>query len=109
MELAATAFLAASVAAGFGLSYLIGVPLLLEERMAFGAVLGAAAVAGLGFTLALFVRDVTALTVLLALGIVLVVAAAAVASYRKLIGAEIADARARWLASPRSPGHPWPL
>jgi hypothetical protein len=97
------------VAAGFGLSYLIGVPLLLEERMAFGAVLGAAAVAGLGFALALFVRDVTALTVLLALGIVLVVAAAAVASYRKLIGAEIAEARARWLASPRSPGHPWPL
>jgi hypothetical protein len=97
------------VAAGFGLSYLIGVPLLLEERIAFGAVLGAAAVAGLGFALALFVRDVTAFTVLLALGIVLVVAAAAVASYRKLIGAEIADARARWLASPRSPGHPWPL
>ena len=97
------------MAAGFGLSYLIGVPLLLEERMAFGAVLGGAAVAGLGFALALLVRDVTALTVLLALGIVLVVAAAAVASYRKLIGAEIADARARWLASPRSPGHPWPL
>ena len=97
------------MAAGFGLSYLIGVPLLLEERIAFGAVLGAAAVAGLGFALALFVRDVTAFTVLLALGIVLVVAAAAVASYRKLIGAEIADARARWLASPRSPGHPWPL
>ena len=97
------------MAAGFGLSYLIGVPLLLEERIAFGAVLGAAAVAGLGFPLALFVRDITALTVLLALGIVLVVAAAAVASYRKLIGAEIADARARWLVSPRSPGHPWPL
>ncbi|HMJ39901.1 MAG TPA: hypothetical protein VK606_10145 [Verrucomicrobiae bacterium] len=109
MELAAAAFLAACVVAGFGLTYLIGIPALLEERIAFGAVLGAAAVAGLGFALALFVRDVTALTALLALGIVLVVAAAAVASYRKLIGAEIADARARWLASPRSPGHPWPL
>lgn len=97
------------MAAGFGLTYLIGVPLLLEERIAFGAVLGAAAVAGLGFALALVVRDVTLLTVLLALGIVLVIAGVAVSLWRKLIGAEIADARARWLASPRSPGHPWPL
>jgi hypothetical protein len=109
LELAAAAFLAACAAAGFGLTYLIGVPLLLEERIAFGAVLGAMAVAGLGFALALMVRDVTLLTVLVALGIVLVIAGLAVFLWRKLIAAEIADARARWLASPRSPGHPWPL
>jgi hypothetical protein len=97
------------VAAGLGLTYLIGVPLIFEERIVFGAVLGATAVAGAGFVLALVVRDITVLTVLLALGIVLAVSAVAVVLWRKLIVAEIVDARTRWLAHPRSPGHPWPL
>lgn len=97
------------MAAGFGLTYLIGVPLLFEERIVFGAVLGAMAVAGMGFVVSLLVRDVTAWTVLLALGTVLLVAAGAVARHRALIGAELVEARARWLASPGSPRHPWPL
>jgi hypothetical protein len=109
LELAAAAFLAACVVAGFGLTYLIGIPLLLEERIAFGSVLGAMAVAGLGFLLALAIRDVTAPTVLVSLGIVLLIAAVAAARNRNLIAAEIGDARTRWLTSPRSAGHPWPF
>jgi hypothetical protein len=109
LELAAAAFLAACVVAGFGLTYLIGVPLLLEERIAFGAVLGATAVAGLAFALALLARDVTAWMALLALGTLLVMAAVAIARHGKLMRAEIAGARMRWLAPLRSPGHPWPL
>jgi hypothetical protein len=97
------------VAAGFGLTYLIGVPLLLEERIAFGAVLGATAVTGLAFAFALVARDVTLLVVLVPLGIVLAIAGVAIVLWRKLISAEIVDARRRWVASPRSPGHPWPL
>ena len=97
------------MAAGFGLTYLIGVQLLLEERIAFGAVLGATAVTGLAFVLALAVRDVTLLVVLLALGIVLAIAGVSTVLWRKLIGAEIVDARRRWLGSPRSPGHTWPF
>jgi hypothetical protein len=109
LELAPAAFLAACVAAGFGLTYLIGIALLLEERIAFGAVLGATAVAASGFLLSLVVRDVTVATVLLALGIALLVAAVAVATQAKLVRADIAEARTRWWSSPRSPGHPWPL
>jgi len=109
LELAAAAFLAACVVAGFGLTYLIGIPLLLEERIAFGSVLGAMAVAGLGFLLALVIRDLTALTVLVSLGMMLLVAAVAAARNRNLIAAEISDARTRWLTSPRSAGHPWPF
>jgi hypothetical protein len=109
LELAPAAFLAACVAAGFGLTYLIGVPLLLEERLAFGAVLGATAVAASSFVLSLVVRDVTAVTVLVALGIAVLVAAVAVATRLKLVRADIAEARTRWRSSLRSPRHPWPL
>jgi hypothetical protein len=97
------------VAAGFGLTYLIGLGLLLEERIAFGAVLGATAVAALSLVLSLVIHDVTALTVLAALGFVALVGAAAAAWQRKQLVADIAEARVRWGASPRTPGHPWPL
>jgi hypothetical protein len=109
LELAPAAFLAAGVAAGFGLTYLIGLGLLLEERIVFGAVLGATAVAALSLVLSLVVHDVTALTVLAALGFVALVGAAAAAWQRKQLAADIAEARARCGASPRTPGHPWPL
>jgi hypothetical protein len=109
LELAPAAFLAACVAAGFGLTYLVGIALSLEERIAFGAVLGAMAVAAAGFVVSLAVRDVTGVTVVLALVIVILAAAAAVATRMKLVRADIADARSRWWSSPRSPGHPWPL
>jgi len=109
LELAPAAFLAACVAAGFGLTYLIGIGLLLEERIVFGAVLGATAVAALSLVLSLAVRDVTALTVLAALGFVVLLGAAALAWQAKQLVVDLAGARARWWASPRTPGHPWPL
>ena len=95
--------------AGFGITYLIGISLYLEERIAFGAVLGAAAVAASSFVLASAVRDVTALTVLLGLGIALVVAGIALATHMRQFSADLAEARTRWLTPFGSPGHPWPL
>jgi hypothetical protein len=97
------------VAAGFGLTYLIGLSLLLEERIAFGAVLGAAAVAAVTFVLSLAVRDVTPLTVLLGFGLVVLGAAAVLTWQLKEVRADLDAARARWFVSPRTPGHPWPL
>ncbi len=95
--------------AGFGLTYLTGIALSLEERIVFGTVIGAAAVAGVSFVFSLIVRDVTVVTVLLALGIVFLVAAAAVAKQMANVRGDFADARTRWLAPPRTPGHPWPV
>ena len=109
MELGATAYLALCVVAGFGITYLTGIALHLEERIAFGAVLGAMAVASASFVLSLAVRDVTVLTVLAGLVIALGAAAAAVVWQSNRLRVDLADARARWLAPLRSPGHPWPL
>jgi hypothetical protein len=97
------------VAAGFGLTYLIGIALYLEERIAFGTVLGAMAVAVSSFALSLAVRDVTFTTALFGLGVSLLVAVVALAKQMKLVRADLAEARTRWLVSPRSPGHPWPV
>ena len=64
-------------AGGFGLTYLVGLGLLLEERIAFGAVLGGTIVSGASLLVSLVVRDVTPPTVLAALGFVVLVGAAA--------------------------------
>ncbi|HEV1991479.1 MAG TPA: hypothetical protein VGR34_01280, partial [Candidatus Dormibacteraeota bacterium] len=109
MELTPAIFLAACVAAGYGLTYLIGLALSVEERIAFGALIGVTAVTVVSFVISLVVRDVTVVTVLLALGIVLLVAAVSVATHISQVRSDIADGRTRWLASPRSPGHPWPV
>ena len=95
--------------AGYGLTYLTGVGLLFEERIAFGAVLGAMAVASISFLLSLAARDVTAATVLAALALALLVAAGSIVRHYAEVRAELAEARGRWLASPRTPGHPWPF
>jgi hypothetical protein len=97
------------VAAGYGLTYLIGLGLTVEERIAFGTVIGAAAVTAVSVLMSLVVRDVTVVTVLPALGLVLLAAAGSVAAHKNLLRSDLADARMRWLASPRSPGHPWPV
>jgi hypothetical protein len=97
------------VAAGYGLTYQVGIALLLEERIAFGAVLGAMAVTALSFLLSLAVRDVTVVTVVAALAVSVLAGMGSIALHRKQFRADFADARVRWLASPRSPGHPWPL
>jgi hypothetical protein len=103
------AFLAACVVAGFGLTYLSGIGLMLEERIAFGAVLGAMTVAAVSFLLSLTARDVTVVTVLAALALVLLAAAVSVVRNGAQVRADFGEARGRWLASPRTPGHPWPL
>src|SRR6266853_3234887 len=109
LELATAAYLASCVVAGFGITYLTGIALNLEERVAFGAVLGAIAVTASSFVLSLVVRDVTALTVLLGLAIALAAAAASVVRHFGQLRRDLTDARTRWMAPPRSPGHPWPL
>ena len=96
------------MAAGFGITYLTGIALNLEERVAFGAVLGAIAVTAASFVLSLVARDVTLLTVLLGLAIALAAAAAAVVRDLGQLRRDLADVRNRWMAPPRSPGHPWP-
>src|SRR5258708_2617844 len=63
--------LAGCVVAGFGITYLSGSNLNLEERLAFGTVLGAMAVAAAGFIVSMLAHDVTAFTVLVGLAIAL--------------------------------------
>src|SRR5438105_2473888 len=110
LELAASVlFLAACAAAGFGITYLTGIALNFEERLVFGAVLGAAAVSATTFIPALLIRDVTLLTVLSGLGAALALGAVAVLASRARLGSDWADARARWTRPLRDPGHPWPL
>ena len=67
MELAPAIFLAACVAAGYGLTYLIGLALSVEERLAFGTVIGAAAVSGVSLVISLVVVAAGILVTLLAL------------------------------------------
>ena len=97
------------VVAGFGITYLSGVDLNLEERLAYGTVLGAMAVSAVSFILSMLVRDVTVLTVLLGLSIALAAGAGAAIAARDRVASDLADAAARWWRSPRSAGHPWPL
>ena len=97
------------VLAGFGITYLSGAALNLEERLAFGTVLGAMAVAATSFVLSMLVRDVTAITVLLGLALALALGAGAAFARRELLTADVTDAASRWWASPRTSGHPWPF
>ena len=101
--------LAGCVVAGFGITYLCGADLVLEERLALGTVLGAMAVAAASFIVSMVVRDVTVTTVLLGLVVALAAGAGAAIVERDRLAADLADAAARWWRSPRSAGHPWPL
>jgi len=109
LELAAGLFLGACAAAGFGITYLSGVPLNLEERITFGAVLGPMAVAGASFVISLAVREVTLLTVLGGLVLGAGAGVAGIVVGWPQAGLDLADARRRWLAPLRSPDHPWPF
>jgi hypothetical protein len=101
--------LAACVVAGFGITYLSQVELNLEERIAFGTVLGAMAVATVSFILSMAIRDVTLFTVLTATLGTTAVALAILVLNRRQLGDDLFDARARWTRPLTSPGHPWPL
>ncbi|HYL09033.1 MAG TPA: hypothetical protein VEU76_10810, partial [Candidatus Udaeobacter sp.] len=109
MELAAVIFLVACALAGFGVTYLSGLALTLEERIVFGVALGVVVVAVPGFLASLAVRDVTASTVGFGLVVGLALGAAGIATDRRQLVLDAAGARTRWLAAPRTPGHPWPL
>ena len=109
MELAAAFFLVACAATGFGVTYLSGVALKLEERLAFGVVLGPMLVAAATFLPSLAVRDVTVGTVLGGLAVALGAGAVGLLLDRGLMVADWRDARRRWLRPWRAPGHPWPL
>jgi hypothetical protein len=101
--------LAGCLVAGFGITYLCGVDLILEERLAFGTVLGAMAVAAASFVVSTVARDVTALTVVFGLAAATAAGAVAAIAGRDRLAADLADAAARWLRSPRTAGHPWPF
>ena len=101
--------LAACVVAGFGITYLSQVELNLEERIAFGTVLGAMAIATVSFVLSMAVRDVTLFTVLTATLATTAVGLAIMVLNRGQLAADLLDARARWTRPLTSPGHPWPL
>lgn len=100
--------LAAAAVGGFGLTYLAGLPLDLEERLAFGLVIGGMAVALLVWLLAMLFGFSLA-TVTAAAALAAAAGGATVARRRNLVAADLASARARWLSAPASPGHPWPL
>ena len=109
LELAPAFFLAACVVAGFGITYGSGIALSIEERIAFGAVLGAMFVAATTFLESLLVRNVTVPTVLNGLLASLLIGAAAAFTHRDQVGSDLSDARRRWSGSLRTSAHPWPL
>ena len=100
--------LLACVVAGFGITYLAGLPMTLEERFFFGSVLGAMAVAAIGFVIAslfgLGWPGVTAAALL-----ALAVSAAGWFSGRGQVAGEVRELAARWARPPAAGGHPWPL
>ncbi len=106
---AAAILLIGCVVAGFGITYLSGIALNLEERLAFGAVLGAMAVSLTTFALSMVVRDVTVATVITGIAVALGAGIAAAIADRGRLAADVSDAIARWTSPLRSPGHPWPL
>jgi hypothetical protein len=104
VPLAAALYLAAGAAAGFGITYLSGAPLNLEERIVFGAVLGAMGVAVATFVPALLIRDVTTVTAWTGVVVAIAAGAGAVVVARGQVLVDWADARRRW-----SSWQPWPL
>jgi hypothetical protein len=96
-------FLVACALVGFGISFSSGLPLTFEERLAFGAVIGALSVSLLDLLLALFF-GLTAATVLAGLAALAAVALAAVWANRPALAGDLREAAARW-----SRREPWPL
>ena len=109
MELAAGLFLAAAAVAGFGITYWSGIAFSLEERIAFGTVVGAMAVAATSFVASLAAREVVAATALIGLGASVAAGLAGMALNRSALRLELAAARGRWSSDLRAPSHPWPL
>jgi hypothetical protein len=96
LELATGCFLAACAAAGFGITYFAGVALNLEERIAFGVVLGAMGVTLATFAGSLVARDVTAWTVAAGFVIAVLLGIGGLVACRTQLAADWRDARDRW-------------
>ncbi|MDR0360635.1 MAG: hypothetical protein LBJ87_14375, partial [bacterium] len=99
----AAAVLAGSVAAGWGLTYLSGLELRAEERLAAGALAGTMLFCAIAFLLAL-AAGLTVGTVLAALLLTCAAGAAGWWVGRERVRAELLDAAGRWRAA-----EPWPL
>jgi hypothetical protein len=96
------------VVAGFGLSYLSGLDLSLEERVFFGTVIGAMAVSIAGFAAATLL-GFSALSVWLSALFALAVSAAGWFRGRRQVLPDLRSLTDGWARNPRTPGHPWPL
>ena len=100
--------LVVALVAGFGLTYLAGIALSIEERLFFGTVVGAMAVTLFGLLLAL----PFGLTLATALAACVAALAASSPGWWRALGLiadEVAEARSRWTARVTAPGHPWPV
>ena len=91
------------VVVGWGLTYLSGLPLTLEERLAYGTVIGGVAVAMIVFLLAM-ILGLSLATVLAGLALALAVSVCGWRPGRDLLSAELGDALERWRRL-----EPWPL
>ena len=101
--------LAGCIVAGLGITYLSGVALTFEERIAYGTVLGAMAVAALSFIFSMVVRDVTGTTVLAATAIAVVAGSGVAAVNRSVLASDLRDLGVRWSPPLTTAGHPWPV
>jgi hypothetical protein len=101
--------LAGCLVAGFGITYLSGVALTFEERIAYGTVLGGMALASVSFVFSMVARDVTAATVLIATAIAGAAGCLITFRQRSMLAADVADLRERWSRPLGTAGHPWPL
>jgi len=99
----AAVLLLSCVVAGWGLTYLAGLPLTLEERLAYGTVIGAVGVAIFVFLVAMAL-GLSLATVAFAQGLALAGSAWGWRRGRNQLGAELKDALERWRRL-----EPWPL
>jgi len=99
----AVAVVVACVFSGAGLTYLSGLRLSIEERLAYGTVIGAVVVSTAGLLLA-FAIGLTATTVIASLLFALALSAAGWWRGRLALNAKVGDAVARWARR-----EPWPL
>jgi hypothetical protein len=95
--------LAGCIVSGTGLTYLSGLPLAVEERLAYGTVIGAVVVSTVGLLFA-FAIGLTAITVLASLLVALALSGAGWWRGRRLLRGEVVDGVARWARR-----EPWPL
>ena len=103
MPPAVAVYLALCLVAGAGITYLSGLPLRIEERLAFGMVIGAMAATAAGFLVALLAGALGVVTVLAGLAAALAASAPGwLRAARGELAAEAVELGARWRQS-------WPL